>query len=101
MIITRQNASPKPNGAARLLNVRVRDVTGTHFASMDLDPSLRVSAVADAVANRMALPSDTAWALRDDSTASFLPDDASIADALGPGARTSVSLVATPKAHLG
>ena len=101
MITTPQHVTPKPNGAPGLLSVRIRDVTGSRSATLTLDPTLRVSAVADAVANRMSLPSDTTWALRDESTAAFLDDDKSIADALGPGARTEVSLVATPKAHLG
>ena len=89
------------NGTPGTLHVTVRDVTGTHHARLELDPQLRVGAVAEAVANQMALPADTTWALRDDSTAAFLDDEAAIGDAVRSADRTSVSLVATPRAHLG
>lgn len=101
MITTQKHVAPTPNGAPRTMSVKVRDVTGTHFAELDLDPNLRVGAVADAVANRLSLPSDTAWALRSDLTASYLEEGLPLAEALGPGEHTEVSLVATPKAHLG
>ena len=101
MITTQQHVAPKPNGAPRAMDVKVRDVTGVNRAELRLDPGLRVSAVADAVASRMSLPSDTTWTLRSDRTAAFLDDDKTLADALGPGEHTEVSLVAVPKAHLG
>lgn len=89
------------NGTPALMRVTVRDVTGTHHAELELDPQLRVGAVAEAVADRMTLPPDTSWALRDESTAAFLDDEVAIGDAVGSEDRTSVSLVATPRAHLG
>jgi hypothetical protein len=96
-----QQQKHEANGAPSSMRVMVRDVTSTHHAQLDLDPKLRVGAVAQAVAARMSLPNDTTWALRDESTAAFLDDGLPIGDALGPGERTSVSLVATPRAHLG
>lgn len=101
MITMQPQNKPATNGRPASLDVTVRDVTGTHVARMDLDPQMRVGAVADAVASRLALATDTAWSLREASTAAFLDDEKSIGDALGPGQRTSVALVATPRAHLG
>jgi hypothetical protein len=89
------------NGTPAVMHVTIRDVTGTNHARLELDPQLRVGAVAEAVAERMALPADTTWALRDESTAAFLDDEVAIGDALGSEDRTSVALVATPRAHLG
>jgi hypothetical protein len=91
------------NGSSTL-RLRVRDVTGTHEATLDLAPGLRVGDVAQALAARMTLPGDTDWALRDDSAA-FLDDDASIGAALGheaaPDAVAEYDLVVTPRAHFG
>jgi hypothetical protein len=88
------------NGAARL-RLRVHDVTGTHHAELsDVDPSLRVSTVADTIAAQMALPvGPTPWALRTASTARYL-DDVPIGETVEPGA-LDVELVLTPRAHLG
>ncbi len=90
------------------LRLRIRDVTGTHEAQLELSPALRVGAVAQAVAARMALPGDTEWALRDDRTAAFLDDEAAIGEALGHEAELDAgedaaefALVATPRAHFG
>ena len=92
------------NGAARhrrSLRLSVRDVTGTHSAVVELDPQLRVGTVAETVAARLSLPADTAWALRDESTAAFLDDEKAIGDALETLDETEPALVVTPKAHLG
>ena len=62
------NAGGRGSGA-RVVRLRIRDVTSTHEAELVLDPSLRVGAVAETVAARMQLPADTAWALRHDATA--------------------------------
>jgi hypothetical protein len=91
----------KVNGAPASISIAVRDVTGTHSATMEIDPHLRVGAVAEAAAARMSLPTDTAWALRQESTAAFLDDEAPVGEAGGADERTSLSLVVTPRAHLG
>ena len=83
------------------LHLTVRDVTGTYSAELDLDPNLLVSTVAQTIAARMSLPSDTAWALRDELTAAFLDEDVAIGHALQSEGRISPALVVTPKAHLG
>ena len=81
------------------VRLRISDITATHVAELELDPTLRVGAVAQTAASRMSLPADTSWALRDNSTAAFLDDDAAIGDAVEAG--TEVFLTATPRAHLG
>ncbi len=98
MITTQANIASKGSAPIRL---RIRDITSTHEAELELDPSLRVGAVAQTAASRMSLPADTSWALRQDSTAAFLDDDAAIGDVLGTDGDTEVFLTATPRAHLG
>jgi hypothetical protein len=84
------------------LKLSVRDLTGTHQVEVSgLDPSLRVSTVAETIASRMSLPTDgTPWSLRTESTARYL-DDVPIGEALGRDAESEVSLVLGPKSHLG
>lgn len=98
MITTQDNVRSNGSPPVRL---RVRDITSTHEADLVLDRGLRVGAVAQTIASRMSLPADTSWALRDDSTAAFLDDDAAIGDAVGVDGDTEVFLTATPRAHLG
>jgi len=98
MITTRQNVLSNIPATVRL---RIRDITSTHEAELELDATLRVGAVAQTAASRMSLPADTSWALRDDTTAAFLDDDAAIGDAVGTSGDTVVFLTATPRAHLG
>ena len=83
------------------VHLRIRDITATHEAELVLDPDLRVGAIAETVAARMSLPTDTTWALRSDATAAFLDDDATIGEAVGVNGDTEVFLTATPRAHLG
>ncbi len=99
MITTPQEL--RSNAALGQVRLRIRDITATHEAELVLDGDLRVGAVAETVAARMSLPTDTTWALRDDLTAAFLDDDASIGEAVGVDGDTEVFLTATPRAHLG
>ena len=81
-----------------LLSFEVTDVTGTHtVVASDVQPSLPAGAVANALANRMSLPADVPWALRDDRTSVFLDDSLAIGDQIETDARLTV----TPKTHLG
>ena len=98
MITTKDEILTSTAAPVRLL---IRDITSTHEAELELDPTLRVGAVAQTAASRMSLPADTSWALRDDTTAAFLDDDAAIGDAVGTNGDTVVFLTATPRAHLG
>jgi hypothetical protein len=102
VIQVQQKQQPhEANGTPAVMEVTIRDVTGSSTARLEVDRQLRVGAVAEAVAERMQLPSDTTWALREESTAAFLDDGLAIGDALGSEDRTNVALVATPRAHLG
>jgi hypothetical protein len=74
------------------------DVTGTHtVTATNVQPSLPAGAVANALAHRMALPTNVPWALRDDATSAFLDDNVAIGDQIITDARLTV----TPKTHLG
>ena len=104
-MITTQEAI-QSNGTPRRMRLKVRDVTGTHEARIELNEDLRVSAVAESVAARMNLPRDTAWALRSDATAAYLDDEAAIGTAVGRGpsaveGEPEVELSLVPRAHLG
>lgn len=74
-----------------------RNVTATKTLPIEVEPGLAAEAVARAVAELMAMPQDTPWALREDDTAAFLDGDRPIGEQLRPGARVTL----TPKAHLG
>jgi hypothetical protein len=74
------------------------DVTGMHrVEARDVQRKLPAGAVAKALASRMALPDNVAWALRNESTSVFLDDEAPIGEQIEPTARLTV----TPKTHLG
>ena len=74
-----------------------RNVTATKTLPVHVAAELSAEAVARAVAELMAMPQDTPWALREDETASFLDGDRPIGEQLRPGARVTL----TPKSHLG
>jgi hypothetical protein len=74
-----------------------RNVTATKTVPVDVATTLPAEEVARAVAELMAMPQDTPWALREDDTASFLDGDRPIGEQLRPGARVTL----TPKSHLG
>lgn len=83
-----------PNG----FHFEVSDVTGTHVLGVsDVDRNTPVSAVATALADRMELPANTPWALREDRTGTYLDDQRAIGDQVEPEARLTLH----PKAHLG
>lgn len=74
-----------------------RNVTATKTVPVDVVAALPAEEVARAVAELMAMPQDTPWALREDDTASFLDGDRPIGEQIRPGARVTL----TPKSHLG
>jgi hypothetical protein len=85
---------PDPPKAFQFL---ARNVTATKTVPIDVAPELPAEEVARAVAELMAMPSDTPWALREDDSGSFLRGDSPIGEQIRPGAR----LTLTPKSHLG
>ena len=71
-------------------------VTGTQSLPMSIDGGLSARSVADSIADRMALPDDASWVLRnDDST--YLDDGRPIGEQIEPGSNVSIA----PRAHLG
>ena len=85
------------NGVATL-DFQVTDVTGNRQLDVsDVQATTPAGAVATALAERMALPDNVPWSLRD-SRSRVLDDRQPIGDQIGvSGERLTV----TPKAHLG
>jgi hypothetical protein len=73
------------------------NVTGTQSIPIEVSGALSARAVAASIADRMALPDDVAWALRDDDSSAYLDESRSIGEQILPGSRVTV----TPLTHLG
>ena len=87
---------PEPQATASL-HFRATDVTGMlDMDVMDLQGSVPAGAVAQTLAQRMELPTNVPWALRDDRGA-FLDDSREIGEQIAPDTTVTV----TPKTHLG
>jgi hypothetical protein len=86
-------AAPPLPGSFRL---RATDVTGSLEIEAELQATVPAGAVARTLAQRMDLPTDVPWALRDDRGA-FLDEDRQIGEQIG--ADETVTL--TPVTHLG
>ncbi len=80
------------------LSFSVSDVTGLHTLDFEnVDGHRSVSDVATSIASLMDLPTNIPYALRDDTRAKMLVDDAPLGNQVDLGAK----LVLTPKVHLG
>jgi len=73
------------------------NITGTQNMPIEVNGDLSVRSVTDSIADRMALPGDVAWALRDDDSSAYLDDSRPIGSQILPGSRVTI----TPKTHLG
>ncbi|HOX04416.1 MAG TPA: hypothetical protein P5555_19320 [Candidatus Paceibacterota bacterium] len=80
----------------RAFRLRAADVTGTLEIEADLQPDVPAGAVAQTLAQRMELPADVPWALRN-SRGAFLDDERQIGEQIEADARVTL----TPKTHLG
>ena len=76
--------------------LRATDVTNSLEIEADFQASVPAGAAARALAERMELPTDVPWALRDDRGA-FLDDERQLGEQLQSEARVTL----TPKTHLG
>ena len=86
-------APPRDNS----LRFRASDVTGTlDLEVADLQGNVPAGAVARTLAQRMELPTNVPWALRDDRGA-FLDEEREIGEQISADARVTL----TPKTHLG
>jgi len=91
-------AGSEPTGTGPVISFEVTNCTGTETVNVTgVQTTLPAGAVAAAVADKMSLPPNTPWALRDDTQGTFLDDDKPIGEQVAPGAKLTV----TPKAHLG
>jgi hypothetical protein len=88
-----RGAAPPRSSSFRL---RATDVTGSLEIEADLQPNVPAGAVAQTLAQRLELPTDVPWALRDDRGA-FLDDQRQIGEQL----QTDAKVTLTPKTHLG
>ena len=76
----------------------VSDVTQTReVRAQNVQRGALAGTVAKALANRMGLPENVPWTLREDSTSAFLDDNRPIGEQLSPESKTTL----TPKTHLG
>jgi hypothetical protein len=78
------------------LRFRATDVTGSLEVEAEMQPGVPAGAVARTLAQRMELPTDVPWALRDDRGA-FLDDERQIGEQIAADATVTL----TPKTHLG
>jgi hypothetical protein len=85
-------------GGTATLSFRATDVTGTQtLEASDVEYGLPAGVVASALVDGMSLPTNVAWALRDDTTTVYLDDTRPIGEQIAPDAQ----LTLTPRAHLG
>ena len=92
------NTSASMDAASAMsLSFLATNITGTQSVPIEVDGGLSVRSVTDSIANRMALPDDVSWALRDDESSAYLDDSRPIGSQIEPGTRVTI----TPKTHLG
>ena len=89
-----QVQSHEPKGVLRF---HAGNVTGSQEVPFEVASGMNVASVADAIAHRMALPSDVPWSLRDDGSSVYLDDGRPIGDQIRPGSHLTI----VPKTHLG
>jgi len=89
--------SPRAAKREGQLSFEATDVTGMKTLPIDVQSALPADAVAQSIANLMALPGDVPWALRENLSSAYLDGGTAIGDQIAPGAKVTV----TPKTHLG
>jgi hypothetical protein len=92
MIRTENHPPPRD-----VLSFRATNVTGTRELPVEFGRELSAGDVTDVLVDRMSLPEDVSWVLRDDQSSAFLDESRPIGDQLEPGAHVTV----TPMTHLG
>jgi hypothetical protein len=80
------------------LRLQVEDVTGTRSLELEgIDGHRLAGEVAMSLARELDLPTNTPWALRDDTNARMLSDETPLGSQIEQDAR----VVVVPKSHLG
>lgn len=88
-----------PPGALGTVSFTARDITGSHEVTVsDMPAATPVGDVARSLANRLNLPANVAWSLRNDRTGDYLKDDADLASQVP---EQGAKLTITPRTHLG
>ena len=86
-------------GSTRTVSFTARDITGLHEITVDDMPAAApVGDVARSLANRLNLPANVSWSLRNDRTGDYLRDDADLG---GEVPEKGAKLTITPRTHLG
>ena len=91
------NSPYAPDDSGEVMTIYATNVTGAQTIPVEVPRGLPAEAVAESVAELMALPSNVPWALRDETSSAYLTDRQPIGEQIEPGARVNV----TPKTHLG
>jgi len=98
MIMTSESVT---SSAARTgkVSFTARDITGLHEVTVtDMPAAAPVSDVARSLANRLNLPPNVPWSLRNDRSGEYLKDDADLASQVP---EEGAKLTITPRTHLG
>jgi hypothetical protein len=85
-------------GRGSTLTLFAEDVTGTYtLEAPDVPYATEAGAVARTLADRMGLPQNVPWTLRNDRSGQYLEEEVEIGRQIEPGAKVTV----TPRTHLG
>lgn len=81
------------------MSFTARDITGLHEITVtDMPAAAPVGEVARSLANRLNLPANVSWSLRNDRGGDYLKDDADLGKEIpAEGAKLTI----TPRTHLG
>ena len=100
MTVITEPIATAPNRRKGTFRFHARDVTGTHDMEVtDIQRGTPSGAVAQSLAQRMDLPVNVPWSLRDDRTGVWLRDDVALDEQVKDEAEAQLTL--TPKTHLG
>jgi hypothetical protein len=100
MIATTELINTAPRRRNGTFRFHARDVTGTHEMEVtDIQRGTLSGDVARSLAQRMDLPGNVPWSLRDDQTGVWLRDEVALDEQVKEDAEAQLTL--TPKTHLG
>jgi len=87
------------SGGSRTVSFTARDIAGLNEITVtDMPGEAPVGDVARSLANRLNLPTDVPWSLRNDRSGEYLKDDADLASQVQ---EAGAKLTMTPRTHLG
>ena len=89
-------AEARREAAEPMIRFRAHGVTGSEAIDVEFQRSMPSAAVAESLAEMLAMPTDIPWGLRNDRSSAYL-DDRPIGEQIESDATVSL----TPKTHLG